>query len=92
VMIMANAFIADPSFGSGGTQSRKAFVQAANGYSGVTGVVQLNAAGDRASAAYTFWGVCYVNGLHNWYDVGSWTPASPSSTNGVASLRGCPVS
>jgi branched-chain amino acid transport system substrate-binding protein len=92
VMIMANAFIADPSFGSGGTQSRKAFVQAANGYSGVTGVVQLNAAGDRASAAYTFWGVCYVNGLHNWYDVGSWTPASPSSTNGVASWRGCPVS
>ena len=92
VMIMANAFIADPSFGSGGTQDRKAFVQAANGYSGVTGVVQLNAAGDRASAAYTFWGVCYVNGLHNWYDVGSWTPASPSSTTGVASWRGCPVS
>jgi branched-chain amino acid transport system substrate-binding protein len=90
VMIMANAFISDPSFGGGGPDDRKAFVRAANGYSGVTGTVQLNAAGDRASAAYTFWGVCYIDGLHNWYGVGSWTPASPSSTSGTISYLGCP--
>jgi branched-chain amino acid transport system substrate-binding protein len=92
VMIMANAFISDPAFGTGGPDDRKAFARAANGYSGVTGVIQLNSAGDRASAAYTFWGVCYVNGLHNWYGVGAWTPSSPSSTTGTVSFAGCPVS
>ena len=91
VMIMANAFISDPAFGTGGPDDRKAFARAANGYSGVTGVIQLNSAGDRASAAYTFWGVCYVNGLHNWYGVGAWTPLSPSSTTGSVSFAGCPV-
>lgn len=91
VMIMANAYISDPLFGSGGVEDRKAFERAANGYSGVTGVIQLNSAGDRASAAYTFWGVCYVNGLHNWYSMGSWTPSSPSSQNGTISFPGCPL-
>jgi branched-chain amino acid transport system substrate-binding protein len=92
VMIMANAYISDPSFGSGGTKDRAIFTRVANRYSGVTGVIQLNAAGDRASAAYTFFGVCYVNGLHNWYSVGTWTPSSPSSANGAVSFNGCPVS
>ena len=91
VMIMANAYISDTSFGSGGSQDRASFVRAANGYSGVTGTIQFNSAGDRASAAYTFWGVCYVNGLHNWFSVGSWTPLSASSTKGTISYSGCPV-
>jgi len=91
VMIMANAYISDPSFGTAGVKDRTTFARAANGYSGVTGIIQLNAAGDRASASYAFWGVCYVSGLHNWYGVGSWTPASPSSTNGAISYAGCPV-
>jgi len=92
VMIMANAFISDPAFGTGGAQDRQAFVRAANGYSGVTGVIQLNAAGDRISSAYTFWGVCYVNGLHNWFGIGAWTPVSPTSTTGAITFSGCPVS
>jgi len=92
VMIMTNAFIADPTFGSGGTKDRSLFVQNADGYSGVTGTIELNADGDRASAEYDFWAVCYVSGLHNWYSVGTWTPVAPSSTRGSVAYRGCPVS
>jgi branched-chain amino acid transport system substrate-binding protein len=92
VMIMTNAYISDPSFGSGGVQDRSVFARTANGYSGVTGTIQLNSAGDRISSAYTFWAVCYQSGLHNWYGVGSWTPASPASTKGSIAVSGCPVS
>ena len=91
VLIMANAFLSDPSFASGGIATRKAFAQAAQGYGGVTGVIQLNNAGDRITADYTFWGVCYINGLTNWYSVGHWTPVSPTSQQGIASFVGCPV-
>lgn len=91
IFIMANAYLADPSFTSGGVATRQAFVKAAQGYQGVTGVIQLNNAGDRITADYTFWGVCYLNGLTNWYSVGHWTPASPLSQRGTASFSGCPV-
>lgn len=91
VLIMANAYLSDPQFTSGGTATRQAFAKAAQGYQGVTGVIQLNNAGDRITADYTFWGVCYLNGLTNWYSVGHWTPASPTSQRGTASSTGCPV-
>jgi branched-chain amino acid transport system substrate-binding protein len=91
ILIMANAYLDDPQFTTGGTATRQAFVKAAQGYQGVTGVIQLNGAGDRITADYTFWGVCYLNGLTNWYSVGHWTPANPSSQRGTASFSGCPV-
>lgn len=91
ILIMANAYLNDPQFTAGGAATRQAFVKAAQGYQGVTGVIQLNGAGDRITADYTFWGVCYLNGLTNWYSVGHWTPASPSSQRGTASFSGCPV-
>jgi branched-chain amino acid transport system substrate-binding protein len=91
VSIMTNAYIANSSFGSGGAGDRTSFVKAADGYSGLTGTIELNAAGDRITALYTMWGVCYVSGLTNWYSVGSWTPSSWTSTSGVASYSGCPA-
>lgn len=91
ITIMTNAYLSDPQFTSGGAATRQAFVKAAQGYQGVTGVIRLNNAGDRITADYTFWGVCYLNGLTNWYPVGRWTPASPSSPQGTASFYGCPV-
>ena len=91
VLIMTNAYLNDPQFSSGEIQTRQAFVKAAQGYQGVTGVIQLNSAGDRITADYSFWGVCYLNGLTNWYSVGHWTPASPTSQRGTASFSGCPV-
>jgi branched-chain amino acid transport system substrate-binding protein len=92
VVMMTNAYLADSTFGDGGQAARSAFVRAANGYSGLTGTIQLNSAGDRTSAPYTMWGDCYVNGLTNWYAIGSWTPFSPTSTKGTASYSGCPAS
>lgn len=91
VTIMVNAFKADSSFAAGGAGTRAAFVAAADGYSGLTGTIDLDAAGDRISGHYTYWGVCSLGGLINWYDVGSWTPRSPSSTQGTATFVGCPV-
>lgn len=91
VTIMVNAFKANPNFAAGGSQSRASFATAADGYSGLTGTIDLDAAGDRISGRYTYWGVCSLNGLINWYDVGSWTPRSPSSTQGTANFAGCPV-
>lgn len=91
VTIMVNAFKAAPSFAAGGTATRAAFVAAADGYSGLTGTIDLDAAGDRISGHYTYWGVCSLGGLINWYDVGSWAPRSPSSTQGTATFFGCPV-
>jgi branched-chain amino acid transport system substrate-binding protein len=91
VTIMVNAFKADSSFAAGGAATRAAFVAAADGYSGLTGTIDLDAAGDRISGHYTYWGVCSLGGLINWYGVGSWSPRSPSSTQGVATFVGCPV-
>ena len=91
VSIMTKAYLSNSSFGSGGAGDRTSFVKAADGYSGLTGTIELNAAGDRITALYTMWGICYVRGLTNWYSVGSWTPSSWTSTSGVASYSGCPA-
>jgi ABC-type branched-subunit amino acid transport system substrate-binding protein len=91
VSIMTKAYLSNSSFGSGGAGDRTSFVKAADGYSGLTGTIELNAAGDRITGLYTMWGVCYVSGLTNWYSVGSWTPSSWTSTSGVASYSGCPA-
>jgi len=89
--IMVQAYLSDPTFGEGGVTARAAFSRVANGYSGLTGAIALNAAGDRISASYTFWGVCSMQGLLNWYPVGTWTATSPSTISGAASFYGCPV-
>jgi branched-chain amino acid transport system substrate-binding protein len=44
--------------GSGVAQLRKEFVRVAHGYSGVTGRIVLNAAGDRSYGSFDFWSVC----------------------------------
>lgn len=67
------------------------FVQAANGYEGVTGTIELDSAGDRISAPYAFWGVCAngSQGQFEWRQVGNWTPSSPTSQTGTARFVGC---
>lgn len=91
LMIFADAFRLDPSFGSGGSSDRAAFVAAADGYDGLTGTIELDAAGDRVTGTYAFWGVCTLGGLINWYPIASWSPSSPSSTRGTATFQGCPA-
>lgn len=91
VLMMAKAYLNDPTFASGGSASRQAFVKAADGYPGLTGITFLNAAGDRISGRYTFWGVCSLQGLINWYPIGAWNPSSPTSTQGSIEFYGCPT-
>jgi branched-chain amino acid transport system substrate-binding protein len=68
------------------------FEVAANGYSGVTGTIELDAAGDRVSAPYAFWGVCVTEGGggFGWAPVAEWVPNSPTSQTGNARYFGCP--
>lgn len=67
------------------------FELAANGYQGVTGTIELDAAGDRMSAPYAFWGVCRSKeGTgYAWAPVAEWVPNSPSSQVGTARYFGC---
>lgn len=52
----------------GGSVARfkRAFARTADGYSGVTGTLRLNAAGDRAYGSYDFWSVCARGGAFGW--------------------------
>jgi branched-chain amino acid transport system substrate-binding protein len=56
-----------PEFGSA---LRNAFANASNGYQGITGLIMLNANGDRANGTFDYWGVENNNGVYNWYFVG----------------------
>lgn len=86
--ILTNTYQVDPGFDAPGVR-RTAFVEAADGYRGVTGDIELNQAGDRASGAYAFWGICQSGTMYQWSQVASWAPTSPSSVAGTASFTGC---
>lgn len=46
------------------------FYNASNLYSGATGVIELNANGDRANGTFDFWGLQNNNGTYEWVFVG----------------------
>ena len=70
---------------------RSAFVSTANGTKGVTGTVELDAAGDRVSAPYTFWSICARQGGNaRWVDTGRWTPAADPTGPGKVEAKSCP--
>jgi branched-chain amino acid transport system substrate-binding protein len=52
---------------------KSAFVNAADGYSGVTGSTALDTAGDRLSADFDFWAVRPANGSYGWVRIGTYT-------------------
>jgi branched-chain amino acid transport system substrate-binding protein len=71
---------------------KKAFVQVANGYAGITGSVALNDAGDRASGAYDFWAVCPAGTspvMFAWTRVAVYKPL-PDGTGTISRLSGGP--
>ncbi len=86
--ILVDAYRLNPGFDAPGVR-RTAFVDAADGYQGVTGDIELDEAGDRASGAYAFWGICENESAYQWSQVASWEPSSPSSLAGQASFVGC---
>ena len=46
---------------------KNSFINEANGYLGVSGVINLDENGDRQNVNYDFWGVKMVNGAPEWY-------------------------
>jgi ABC-type branched-subunit amino acid transport system substrate-binding protein len=81
----------DPDTLSDPAALRNAFVATANGTKGVTGTVELDAAGDRVSAPYTFWSICAgPRGNARWVDTGRWTPAADPTGPGKVEAKSCP--
>ena len=61
-----------------GADLRTAFMTAAEGFKGVTGVVTLDASGDRATMPYAYWGICPVDKAFEWKVLGGWVPPAPT--------------
>jgi branched-chain amino acid transport system substrate-binding protein len=76
---------------------RSAFTTAANGYQGVTGTIELDAAGDRTTAPYEFWSICAsgksgtANGPAKWARSGHWEPATDPNAAATLTSDGCPL-
>jgi branched-chain amino acid transport system substrate-binding protein len=87
--ILTDAYKLNPDFDVPGVR-RTAFVDSADGYQGVTGDIELDQAGDRASGSYAFWGICKSGSAYQWSQVASWEPLSPSSLAGSSLFTGCP--
>jgi branched-chain amino acid transport system substrate-binding protein len=70
---------------------RAAFAEEADGANGVTGTIELDAAGDRVSTPYAFWSVCRRGDEgHRWVDTGRWTPAADPTAAGRVRTKSCP--
>jgi branched-chain amino acid transport system substrate-binding protein len=76
---------------AGGTRDlaryKEAFVRAAETYFGVTGWTRLNDAGDRATGAFAFMGICGSDAGYAWRQVGTYEPSAAGS--GTVSFAGC---
>jgi branched-chain amino acid transport system substrate-binding protein len=83
----------DPDTISDTAALRTAFVNTANGTKGVTGTIELDAAGDRVSTPYAFWSICErQRGSARWTDTGRWTPGADPTGPGKVRATSCPKS
>jgi len=93
LMILTKVFAKDGA-SIKGADMRAAFMSAAEGYKGVTGVVTLDATGDRATMPYAYWGICQVDKAFEWKVLGGWVPPAPTeppttTTPGTITWDGC---
>jgi branched-chain amino acid transport system substrate-binding protein len=75
---------------------RSAFTVAADGYQGVTGTIELDAAGDRTTAPYAFWSICAsgssgTSSGPEWVRTGLWEPAADPTEPATLTSDGCPL-
>jgi branched-chain amino acid transport system substrate-binding protein len=68
---------------------RSAFTTAADGYDGITGKIELDQNGDRASAPYAFWSICFKTSPA-WQRTGRWIPGADPNGPGRTNFTGCP--
>ena len=81
--------IAVEALTAGGDDLRGGFAAAADGYKGITGTIELNDAGDRATGSYAFYAVCETDGGFEWKSVGTWAPPKEAGTAGKVKYTGC---
>jgi branched-chain amino acid transport system substrate-binding protein len=72
-----------------GPALQSAFAEAAEGYSGITGEITLNDAGDRSTGRFAFYAVCEADGEFEWEKVGSWAPPKEAGEAGRVKYAGC---
>lgn len=68
--VIAMSYNASAATLPGFTQLRSEFVKQAAAYSGATGNTRLNAAGDRATGSYDYWGIVKDGSGYKWRVVG----------------------
>jgi len=68
---------------------RAAFTNAAGGFKGITGNIELDQNVDRASAPYAFWSIC-AKKAPAWRRTGTWTPGTDPTGPGQTTVTGCP--
>jgi branched-chain amino acid transport system substrate-binding protein len=66
---------------------RRAIAAVADGYTGVTGKLVLNAAGDRAYGSYDFWSICTGGNSAEWKRTASYLAKAPNRGRIVARER-----
>ena len=70
VWVIAKSIIAFPSSKPDFQSVLSVFQMEAQRYYGLTGPLQLNAAGDRSNGTFDYWGIGFVNGTYQWKLVG----------------------
>jgi branched-chain amino acid transport system substrate-binding protein len=92
LLFAAAALITLAYLQAGGTDDigryKEAFTRTAETYFGVTGWTRLNAAGDRATGAFDFHGICPDNADYAWRHVGTYQPTADGT--GILTVGGCP--
>jgi len=79
----------DTTEGEGAPGLRKAIVDAARDYTGLTGPTELNDAGDRSLGNYDFWAVCEGETGYDWVRVATYTAGADGSAGEAKRETGC---
>lgn len=69
---------------------KRALVETAASYTGITGPTTLNAAGDRRLGSFDFWGVCGTGSAFQWIRLASYR-FSASGPGTLTRLNTCPA-
>jgi branched-chain amino acid transport system substrate-binding protein len=79
----------DTTEGEGAPGLRKAIVDAARDYTGLTGPTELNDAGDRSLGNYDFWAVCEGETGYDWVRVATYTAGADGGAGEAKRETGC---
>ena len=79
----------DATEGEGAPALRKAIVDAAQDYTGLTGPTELNDAGDRSLGNYDFWAVCKREAGDEWVRVATYTAGVGGGAGEAKRETGC---